>query len=164
MQFVIGIFEDGKWWGVRLPQSPRSSPNGNKIISRRWSLRTRRGTIFDPRRGRTSVRPAFYGFHPRPGGSTFSETQTSPARRGLRPEGVERPLPAPSFPNGSDLVRRRLSMPSLAFRWLGDTAKGWGIGKHCRGCILADCHSMGGQIHMRRMAPGICPSKACSPA
>ena len=42
------------------------------------------------------------------------------ARRGLCPQRVERPLPTPSLPNRSNLIRRQLSMASLAFQWLGD--------------------------------------------
>ena len=45
------------------------------------------------------------------------------AWRGLRPQRVERPLPTPSLPSCSNLIRRQLSMASLAFRALGDTSR-----------------------------------------
>jgi hypothetical protein len=66
--------------------------------------------------GEESERPCNGGLNPRPGVSTFSKPQI--AWRGLRPQRVERPLPTPSLPSCSNLIRRQLSMASLAFRWL----------------------------------------------
>ena len=44
---------------------------------------------------------------------------------GIRPQRVEWPLPTPSLPSCSNLIRRQLSLPSLAFRWLGDLPATW---------------------------------------
>jgi hypothetical protein len=70
--------------------------------------------FFGERRGGTA------GWQPVPGVSTFSEPQTSLARCGHRSQRMESSLPMPSLPSCSNLTRRQLSTPSLAFRWLGD--------------------------------------------